>query len=163
MTHSDGTVSICEWPSLSTRYTLKANTSACNVVSYSPNGKYVALGGYDGLTFLWDTRDWVCRRTLSNPIYGSVKGISWSWDGRFVVTASEEVTAGDGAGLGSGGLEICHAETGDVVFTVPTGTAAIPAVEWHPSRYWLAYTQVEGLSGKTVLKIVGPGGGGINM
>lgn len=73
--------------------------------------------------------------------------------------ASEDVSSGDGAGMGSGGLEIYHAESGDVVYTVLTGTSGIPAVEWHPNRYWLAHTQVEAPTGKSVLKIVGPGVG----
>jgi THO complex subunit 3 len=136
-----------------------AHTSSCTSVAYSPNGKYLAVGGSDALISLWDTTDWVCRRTLSNPTFGSVKGLTWSWDGRFIVSASEDVSSGDGAGMGSGGLEIYHAETGDVVYTVPTGTSGIPAVEWHPNRYWLAHTQVESPTGKSVLKIVGAGVG----
>jgi THO complex subunit 3 len=135
-----------------------AHTSSCTSIAYSPNGKHLAVGGSDALISLWDTTDWVCRRTLSNPTFGSVKGLSWSWDGRFIVGASEDVSSGDGAGMGSGGLEIYHAETGDVVYTVPTGTSGIPAVEWHPNRYCLAHTQVEAPSGKSVLKIVGAGG-----
>ena len=136
-----------------------AHTSSCTSIAYSPNGKYLAVGGSDALISLWDTTDWVCRRTLSNPTFGGVKGLSWSWDGRFIVGASEDVSSGDGAGMGSGGLEIYHAESGDVVYTLPTGTAGIPAVEWHPSRYWLAHTQIEASTGKSVLKVVGAGAG----
>jgi len=152
-------VSIRSYPSLATIHTLQAHTSSCTSVAYSPNGKYLAVGGSDALITLWDTADWVCSRTLSNPTFGSVKGLTWSWDGRFIVGASEDVSSGDGAGMGSGGLEIYHAESGDVVYTVLTGTSGIPAVEWHPNRYWLAHTQVEAPTGKSVLKIVGPGVG----
>ena len=107
---------------------------------------------------LWDTTDWICRRTMSNSGSGGVRGLSWSWDGRYIVGASEEVSSGGGGGMGNG-LEIYHAETGDVVHTVPTGSGGIPAVEWHPRNYWLAYTQVEESSGKSSLKIVGAAGG----
>ena len=155
LTHSDGTVSIRQYPSFNPVHSLMAHTSSCTSVTYSANGKYVAVGGSDALISLWDTNDWICRRTVSNPTFGSVKGLSWSWDGRYLVGASEDVSSGDGAGTGSGGLEIYHAETGDAVFTVPTGTAGIPAVEWHPHRYCLAHTQVDAPSGKSTLKIIG--------
>ena len=109
---------------------------------------------------LWDTTDWVCRRTVSNPASGSVRGISWSWDGRYVVGASEDVGSGGGEGSSSG-LEIYHAESGEVVHTIATGSSPIPAVEWHPNRYWLAYTQIDENSKKgSTLKIVGAAGSG---
>lgn len=117
---------------------------------------------------LWDTGDWVCRRTVSNTVGGAVRGLSWSWDGRYVVGASEEMGHAGGAGVSTGGggegathgLEIYHAETGEVVHTIGTGMSGVPAVEWHPSRYWLAYTQIEETrQGKSSLKIVGAAGG----
>ena len=107
---------------------------------------------------LWDTTDWVCRRTMSSSSSGGVRGLSWSWDGRYIVGASEEVSSGGGGGVGSG-FEIYHAETGDVMYTVPTGASSIPAVEWHPKNYMLAYTQVEEATSKSSLKIVGAAGG----
>lgn len=154
-THGDGNVAIRHYPSLKVAHTLVAHTSACSSVSYAPNGKYIAIGGSDAMISLWDTTDWVCRRTLSNPAYGNIKSLSWSWDGRFLVGGSDDVHA-EGAVSGATGLEIYHAETGEVMYTVPTGSCAVPAVEWHPNRYWLAHTQIE-TSGKSVLKIIGVG------
>jgi THO complex subunit 3 len=158
LTHGDGTVKILDYPSFSLLHTLSSHTSACTSIAYSPNGKYLAVGGSDAIISLWDTTDWVCRRTLSNPSSGGVKGLSWSWDGRFVAGASEEISSGGGGGI-STGFEVYHAETGDVVHTIATGTSRIPAVEWHPNRYWLAYTQVEEVTGKSSLKIIGAAGG----
>jgi hypothetical protein len=67
--------------------------------------------------------------------------------------------SGGGEGL-STGCDIYHAETGDVVHTIATGTSGIPAIEWHPNRYHLAYTQVEETrQGKSSLKIIGAAGG----
>lgn len=103
---------------------------------------------------LWDTSDWVCKRTVSNASSGKVSGLSWSWDGRYITSSSEDVGSGGGEGK-SEGFEIYHAETGDVIQTVPTGVSNVPAVEWHPNRYLLAYTQVEGTPGKSSLKIIG--------
>lgn len=109
---------------------------------------------------LWDTTDWICRRTLSSDNGGAIRGVSWSFDGRFICGASDEPDAT------SSGLEIFHAETGESVYTVPTtGTrAGIPAVAWHPSRYWLAYSTTHdgpGSGGSGGLKIVGAAGGGL--
>ncbi|RMZ86711.1 hypothetical protein DV736_g6062, partial [Chaetothyriales sp. CBS 134916] len=160
ITQGDGSVKILDYPSMSLLHTLSAHTSSCTAIAYSPSGKYVAVGGSDALISLWDTSDWVCRRTLSNPASGAVRGISWSWDGRYIVGASEDVGSGGGEGS-STGLDLYHAETGDVVYTIPTGTSSIPAVAWHPNRYWLAFTQVDENPKKgSTLKIVGAGGGG---
>ncbi|KAK5023832.1 hypothetical protein LTS07_008957 [Exophiala sideris] len=159
ITRGDGSVQILDYPSFQILHSISAHTSSCTAISYCPNGKYVAVGGSDAMISLWDTTDWVCRRTVSNTSSGAIKGLSWSWDGRYVVGASEEMGSGGGEGISSG-LEIYHAETGDVVHTIPTGSSGIPAVEWHPSRYWLAYTQIEETrQGKSSLKIVGAAGG----
>jgi THO complex subunit 3 len=81
--------------------------------------------------------------------------LTWSWDGRYLFGSSEEIS---GASEKSG-FEIYHAETGEVVHTIVTGRNAIAAAEWHPSRYWLAYTLVEEKTGRSSLWIVGAGGG----
>ena len=76
---------------------------------------------------------------------GAVKGVSFTWDGSYVVGGSDE----------GNGLQIAHVETGEYVHTVPT-TMPAPCVAWHPSRYWLAY------SGDPMgLKIVGAAGGSL--
>ena len=145
----------------------------------APTGRYLAIGGSDALISLWDTTDWVCKRTVSSVGGGAVRGVSWSWDGRFIVGACDE------AGCGGTGLEIFHAETGDSVYVIPTSTSSsssysglgmnggfggsggssggvgIPAVAWHPSRYWLAYSVTSDGpgSGAGGLRIVGAAGG----
>lgn len=108
---------------------------------------------------LWDTVEWVCKRTVSNPNSGSIRGLSWSWDGRYIVGATEDNgPSGAGGGGGGGGQEVYHAESGEVVHTIPTA----PAVEWHPSQYVLAYTEIDDKrKGGSSLKIVGAVGGGI--
>lgn len=175
VTTGDGTVKIMEYPSFKTQNTLLAHTSACLAVEMAPTGRYLAIGGSDALISLWDTTDWVCKRTLSSANGGAVRGVSWSWDGRFIVGACDE------QGCGGTGLEIFHAETGDSVYTIPTtassssssymnggygsgggssGNLGVPAVAWHPSRYWLAYSvSSEGGSGVNQLRIVGAAGG----
>ncbi|KAK5091541.1 hypothetical protein LTR05_001726 [Lithohypha guttulata] len=152
VTHGAGSVKILDYPSFDVLHTISSHTSSCTSIAYSPLGNYVAVGGSDAMIALWDTYDWVCKRTMSNANSGKVTGLSWSWDGRYLTSSCEDIGAGGGEGK-SEGFEIYHAETGDVVYTVPTRTSAVPAVAWHPTMYALAYTVIE--AGKSSLKIVG--------
>lgn len=63
--------------------------------------------------------------------------------------------------MGANGLEIFHAETGDSVHTIPVTSSGIPAVAWHPTRYWLAYSSMADSGNAGGLRIVGAAGGGI--
>ncbi|GKZ68195.1 hypothetical protein AnigIFM60653_007027 [Aspergillus niger] len=157
-TTGEGTVKIISYPSFDVLHTLHAHTSACLSISLAPTGRYLAVGGSDALISLWDTTDWICKRTVSSNNGGAVRGVSWSFDGRFICGACDEV------GCGGNGLEIFHAETGESVHTVPTGgnaNSGIPAVAWHPSRYWLAYSTTADGSGPGGLRIVGAAGGSL--
>ncbi|CAK96171.1 uncharacterized protein An01g07460 [Aspergillus niger] len=157
-TTGEGTVKIISYPSFANLHTLHAHTSACLSISLAPTGRYLAVGGSDALISLWDTTDWICKRTVSSNNGGAVRGVSWSFDGRFICGACDEV------GCGGNGLEIFHAETGESVHTVPTGgnaNSGIPAVAWHPSRYWLAYSTTADGSGPGGLRIVGAAGGSL--
>ncbi|KAK2799665.1 hypothetical protein FQN51_006797 [Onygenales sp. PD_10] len=173
LTTGDGTVQAVSYPSFAPLHTMHAHTSACLSIALSPTSRYLAVGGSDALISLWDTTDWICKRTMSSANGGAVRGVSWSWDGRFIVGACDE------PGCGGGGLEIFHAETGESVYTIPTGgsagangitggagglgtvsTVGVPAVAWHPSRYWLAYSVTAdgmGSSSGGGLRIVGAG------
>ncbi|GES60872.1 WD repeat-containing protein [Aspergillus terreus] len=160
-TTGEGTVKILSYPSFDVLHTLHAHTSACLSIALAPTGRYLAVGGSDALISLWDTTDWICRRTVSSNNGGAVRGVSWSFDGRFICGACDEV------GCGGNGIEIFHAESGESVYTVSTSggsNAGIPAVAWHPSRYWLAYSTTAdgpGSGGAGGLKIVGAAGGGL--
>lgn len=155
ITQGDGTVKILDYPSFDVLLSLPAHTSSCLAISYAPDGRHVAVGGSDAMISLWDTSEWVCKRTVSNPNSGSIRGLSWSWDGRYIVGATED--NGSTGGKDATGSEIYHAESGEVVHTIPTA----PAVEWHPNQYVLAYTQVEdNRKGGSSLKIIGAGSTG---
>ncbi|KAL4811224.1 WD40-repeat-containing domain protein [Aspergillus unguis] len=156
-TTGEGTVKIISYPDFSTLHTLHAHTSACLSIALAPTGRYLAIGGSDALISLWDTTDWICRRTVSSSNGGAVRGVSFSFDGRFICGACDE------PGCGKDGIEIFHVETGESVHTVSTGggsNTGVSAVQWHPSRYWLAYATTADFSGPGGLRIVGAAGGG---
>lgn len=162
LTTGDGTVKVVSYPDFTIQQTLHAHTAACLSVALSPTARHLAVGGGDALISLWDTSDWVCKRTVSSANGGAVRSLSWSWDGRFIVGACDEADSGPG-------LEIFHAETGDSVYTISTTTGSmggglglgVPAVAWHPSRYCLAYSVYgDGLGANSMgLRIAGAGGG----
>ncbi|MCJ1311456.1 hypothetical protein MMC25_005127 [Agyrium rufum] len=178
LTSGTGSIKICAYPSFRLLHTLHAHTSSASCLALSPTGRYLATGGSDALVCLWDTTDWVCRRTLAGST-GAVRSVSFSFDGGYICGGSDDGGAAGGsggsvatqaggaataaAGVGSAGgvgpgasgtgIEISHVESGEVVYTIPTqGPAA--CVVWHPSRYWVAWS---GDSGG--LKILGPAGG----
>lgn len=89
VTTGDGSVKLLDYPSLTTVHALHAHTSACFCLELAPTGRYLAVGGSDALISLWDTTEWVCRRTLAGMV-GAVKQVSFSWDGSYVVGGSDE-------------------------------------------------------------------------
>jgi THO complex subunit 3 len=125
-------------------HTLSAHTSSCYCIDLAPSGAFVATGGSDGLMTLWDTTNWVCKRTFDKCV-GAVTELSFSRDGAYLVGGSDE----------GNGLHIGHVESGDYVHTIET-TGTVPHVQWSPIDYALAYAPGEGLGG---LRIVSGGSG----
>ena len=133
MTTGEGRVKILSYPDFQpifhTSYdpelpfTLNGHTSSCLSIELQPTARFLATGGSDAIIALFDTTEWICQRTLIE-MTGPVRSISFSFDGSYVVGGSDEGT----------GLEIVHAETGDLVHTFKT-SGPCPVVAWHPSRY----------------------------
>ncbi|KAM7223511.1 THO complex subunit 3 [Rhypophila decipiens] len=124
-------------PGESTEFMLKGHTAPCLTVELSPTGRYLATGGADSIISLFDTKDWICQRTVTRMV-GPVKSISFTFDGSYVVGGCEE----------GSGLEVTHTETGKHVFTFKTA-GPCEAVAWAPTRYCLAYSDLG------ILRIVG--------
>lgn len=145
LTRGDGSVTITAYPSLQTLHTLHAHTSSCLSLALSPTSRYLAVGGSDALISLYDTTDWVCRRTLTH-LTGAVKSVGFSFDGSFVVGGSDEGSV----------LEVAHTESGEYVGKVDIGASGggCGVVAWHPGRYWIAWAGEGG-----GLKILGAAGG----
>lgn len=119
-------------------FSLNGHTSSALSIALQPSARHLATGGSDSIIALWDTKTWLCARTLID-MTGPVKSLSFSFDGSFIVGGSDEGV----------GLIFCHVETGETVYTAKTSTAA-PVVAWHPSKYHIAYADSGGL------KIINP-------
>lgn len=62
-------------PGESDEFILKGHTAPCLTTELSPTGKYLATGGGDAIMSLFETQDWICKRT-NTRIVGPVKSIS---------------------------------------------------------------------------------------
>ena len=86
---SSGKIRIVDYPSFEPMYRLdyypkedprsefllEGHTSSCLSVELQPTGRYLATGGSDSVIALWDTADWICKRTITT-IQGPVRSIS---------------------------------------------------------------------------------------
>lgn len=59
-------------------FTLNGHTSSCLTAEMQPNGRHLATGGSDSVIALWDTNDWVCKRTLTGLV-GAVRSMGESF------------------------------------------------------------------------------------
>ena len=144
-TTGDGPVKILDYPSMSVLHTLTAHSNVTYAVHQSPRGEWLAVGGQDSLITVWDTYDWHCAHMLTGHT-SPVRDLSFSFDGSYIVTGS-----GTDARDGSAGIEVYHADTGDIAHTIDTSNP-VTVSAWHPLRYWVAYAGDPG-----GLKIVGAG------
>jgi len=81
----DGRTRILSYPDLSpllfensngsSEFALRGHTSTCLSAQMSPTGRFLATGGGDSIIALWDTKKWVCQRTITNMV-GPVRSIS---------------------------------------------------------------------------------------
>ncbi|KAK4131951.1 WD40 repeat-containing protein [Trichocladium antarcticum] len=136
-------------PGESTEFMLKGHTAPCLTAELSPTGKYLATGGADSIIALFDTKDWICQRTITRLV-GPVNSISFTFDGSYVVGGCAEgmgsqplfflsqVRNDADAPIGSR-LEVTHTETGEHVHTFKI-KGPCEAVAWAPTRYCLAYS-----------------------
>ncbi|KXL42840.1 hypothetical protein M433DRAFT_41884, partial [Acidomyces richmondensis BFW] len=129
-----GPVKIFGYPSMDHIHSLAGHPATTYVAKHSPSGAYIAVGSADSTISLWDTVNFLCTHTLNAPNqFTSIKDLSFSFDGQFLVAGS-----GDAARDGSAGLNIFCVETGEVAHTIDTANCPT-YVAWHPTRYLLAY------------------------
>ncbi|KAB5580808.1 WD40-repeat-containing domain protein [Coniochaeta sp. 2T2.1] len=120
-------------------FKLTGHTSSCSTAELQPTGRYLATGGTDSIIALWDTTDWLCRRTLSK-MSGPVRSISFTFDGSFIAGGSDEES----------GVHVWHTETGEHMYTFKSAGNS-PVVSWAPTRYCLAFSD----HGSGALRIAG--------
>ncbi len=67
---------------------LSGHTGLVTALCFSPDGRMLASGSYDGHLFLWDTRDWRIVHKLSHG--DRVRAAAFSPDGRIIASAGND-------------------------------------------------------------------------
>lgn len=69
-------IQVYSFPDLEHITEVIVNSSApTNTLSRDPKGRFIAVGGMDGIVGLWDLRDFYCRQSYSKLEYVSFNGI----------------------------------------------------------------------------------------
>ncbi|KAK9467481.1 WD40-repeat-containing domain protein [Lipomyces arxii] len=109
---------------------LSAHRAAITCIEFDPRGRYLALGSSDSLVSIWDLHELACIRTVAKSPQ-PVRSLSLSFDGAYLAVSYD----------GFEPIEIIHVETGAFVFQIMrTAQYQTSTVEWHPIKYWLAYS-----------------------
>jgi len=128
ITTDGGKVEIVSMPKLKKVRTVQAHPplSNCQSIAFSPNERYMAIGGSDAVTSVWEVRDLICMQTLTRLDY-PVRTVSWSFCGNLLASGSEDRV-----------IDISWAMTGEKVAEIPINAECFD-VAWHPRLYLLAY------------------------
>lgn len=129
-------------PNVALLFELLGHTTAANCVKPDPQGRYIAVGGNEGIVSLWDTKELVCVKTLSKHDQ-PVVSLDFSHDGDYIAVGYDNSDIP---------VDIVHVDTGDFVHAVsrPRWTG-LPVVAWSPVKYNLAFSgDVAGLNVITV-------------
>lgn len=91
----DKAVGFFEGPPFKYSHMSMEHTNFVNVVRFAPDGSYYVSGGSDGKCFMFDGKTGELKSQLGGEgaHKGSVFGVSWSPDSKFVLTASADKTA----------------------------------------------------------------------
>jgi hypothetical protein len=114
--------------------TLKGHTHWVGSVAFSPNGKFLASGGWDETVKLWSVSDGSLVRTLKEHTY-SVSSVAFSPDGELLASGSSDKT-----------IKLWGVSDGRLVHTLEGHTDWVWSVAFSPDGEFLA----SGSSDKTI-------------
>ncbi|CAG9793230.1 unnamed protein product [Diatraea saccharalis] len=89
----DNTIAVFEGPPFKFKCTKQEHTRFAQAVRYSPDGSLFASAGFDGKIFLFDGVTSELKGEIGSPAHkGGVYGISWSPDGKQLLSCSGDKT-----------------------------------------------------------------------
>ena len=125
--HVDGAVRLWDVRAGKLRQEIKAH-DAPTAVAFSPDGRTLATGGYDGTLKLWDVGGGAPKRSLDYAPNAVVSSIVFSPDGRLIACG------GDGP---DGELKVWDARTGELKMDLKAG-GVVNSVAFSPDGKGLA-------------------------
>lgn len=112
-------------------YTSQGSFYTVYALAWSPDGRYIAFGGYDNKVQVWDaTTD--KRVSLCQGHTNTVRTLAWSPDSKRLVSASNDGT-----------VRIWSAITGKHIFTCKGHSDSVLAVAWSPDGVFIASGSVD--------------------
>ncbi|KAG5365792.1 WD repeat-containing protein [Yarrowia sp. B02] len=125
-------------------FQLSGHTTAANCVKPDPQGRYIAVGGNEGIVSLWDTKELVCVKTLSKHDQ-RVVSLDFSHDGDYIAVGYDNTEVP---------VDIVHVDSGEFVHAVSRPRwSGVPHVAWSPVKFNLAFT--EDATGLNVITVGG--------
>lgn len=125
-TGHNASLEVLSFPDMTVKDSHVGHTASVLSVAVDPAEKYIATGGADATTCVWDAKDMVCIRSyyhMENPI----RAISFSHDSKYMSMTGEDAC-----------VFVENVETGHSLGTVEVhGTVEESC--WNPSAYLLAY------------------------
>ncbi|XP_041983080.1 actin-interacting protein 1 [Aricia agestis] len=89
----DNTLAVFEGPPFKFKCTKQEHTRFAQAVRYSPDGSLFASAGFDGKIYLYDGATSELKGEIGSPAHkGGVYGISWSPDGKRLLSCSGDKT-----------------------------------------------------------------------
>lgn len=101
------------------------------------------MGGADAVVTIWSLPELVCVCTLPR-LEWPVRTISFSHDGRFIASASEDAF-----------IDIADVKTGAQVAAIPS-KIAMHSIAWHPTQHFLAFSGDDKDRDEGTFRIFGP-------
>ena len=133
---------------------LECHQGPCDCIAIDPTGRNFATGGADALIAIWDVEEMMPLKTLTH-LEGRLKGLDYSFDGKYLATASEDKYIGIFSTSIKENNFLDYFEEKKSKSKPPWATFAefladhLHSVEtefscndvsWHPSKYLLAYS-----------------------
>jgi len=107
-------------PAGTTLYIYRGHTDTVSSVAWSPDGKRIASGSFDGTVQVWDATDGSHVLTYRGQSNGFVYGVAWSPDGKRIASAKDDL------------VQVWNAVDGSNVLTYHGHANYVYTVAWSP-------------------------------
>lgn len=110
----------------STILSYQGHSDYVDAVAWSPNGQYIASGGWDGIVQVWDAQTGASIITYRGQS-DVVSAVAWSPDGQYIASASWDGT-----------VRVWNAFTGQLRTLYTNHTDIVSALSWSPNGQYIA-------------------------